>query len=872
MKLRPVWFVFALLLLPAQFALAAWTQATGTAGIRFVSMSKVGTTLYAGASTGGPGLFQSTDDGATWTTAFGGYFNTWTPQVVTQIGSVLYVGGTVNYTAAHLAYSTNGGTTWTDLTGSWGGATTITAIAQMNGATFVSAYGKGVYKSTTNDGTGWVLSNTGMTTQGSVKGLAQLGTDIYVADATNNGSDGVYKSSNNGASWARLATSPSGNGGAVSGFLNYNGTLMFAGGSGVWRSPDGGANWTKVNTSNSYAFEYNNATLYLVPATGGNSLLTSTDGTTWTSQDVTSITAPYLQPGIVISGGKLLLDSGNGIWRENDPAPSYALVITTPTNGTVSSDIGGISCGTGCTGHYVSGASVQLTATPDSGYVLSSWGGSCSGNANPLTVTITADMSCSATFGVANVAPTASAVAITGAVQVGSLLTGSYTYADADGDIEGASTFRWVSNTVNTGVTGGNTVATTQDYTPLAADAGLYLYFCVTPVASTGTSPGTEACSSATAQVPTPVDGVCGSDNGQTLVAPPTINRCVAGLASAVTEGTSSYTWSCDGTAGSTVNAACAAIRNYLVTPSAGANGSISPSTVQQVAYNATPGFTLTPNTGYTASGGGTCGGSLSNNTYTTVGITANCTVVASFTLKTYAITATASPASGGTASCTPNPANHGSSSTCTATPNTGYTFASWSGDCAGQGATCTLSNITAARNSTAQFQPATTSQSNIPTQSNGVSATLDVTGCTAIDSAVFVTAPAGAPVGTSFPFGLLDFVLSGCTGTVSVTVTYSQPLPAHASFYKYLNGSYAGYNASLSTNSVTFTLTDGGAGDADGSANGSIHDPSGIGVAAAAVATTGIPTLSEWAMYLLSILVAMIGAAWFARRHDTAA
>jgi hypothetical protein len=47
----------------------------------------------------------------------------------------------------------------------------------------------------------------------------------------------------------------------------------------------------------------------------------------------------------------------------------------------------------------------------------------------------------------------------------------------------------------------------------------------------------------------------------------------------------------------------------------------------------ATSVFTVTPNSGYSASVGGTCGGSLVGTTYTTNAITANCTVIASFSL-----------------------------------------------------------------------------------------------------------------------------------------------------------------------------------------------------------------------------------------------
>ncbi|MBF0555058.1 MAG: fibronectin type III domain-containing protein [Nitrospirae bacterium] len=68
----------------------------------------------------------------------------------------------------------------------------------------------------------------------------------------------------------------------------------------------------------------------------------------------------------------------------------------------------------------------------------------------------------------------------------------------------------------------------------------------------------------------------------------------------------------------------------YTVTPSAGANGTISPATAQSVAYGTTKQFTVTPATGYTAAVSG-CGGSLSGNIYTTGKITANCAITAAF-------------------------------------------------------------------------------------------------------------------------------------------------------------------------------------------------------------------------------------------------
>ncbi|APV51515.1 hypothetical protein BWI17_18560 [Betaproteobacteria bacterium GR16-43] len=68
------------------------------------------------------------------------------------------------------------------------------------------------------------------------------------------------------------------------------------------------------------------------------------------------------------------------------------------------------------------------------------------------------------------------------------------------------------------------------------------------------------------------------------------------------------------------------------VTPSAGANGSITPSTPQLVAQGATPSFTLAPAAGFEVDAvGGTCGGSLAGLVFTTNAVTVDCTVQAMF-------------------------------------------------------------------------------------------------------------------------------------------------------------------------------------------------------------------------------------------------
>jgi uncharacterized repeat protein (TIGR02543 family) len=135
--------------------------------------------------------------------------------------------------------------------------------------------------------------------------------------------------------------------------------------------------------------------------------------------------------------------------------------------------------------------------------------------------------------------------------------------------------------------------------------------------------------------------------------------------------------------------------------PTAGGSASCTPNPAH---YSGSSTCTATPSAGYTFSAwSGDCSGSscvLSN-------VVSTKNVTASFTLNTYAITAAASPAAGGSVSCTPNPAHYNGSSTCAATPSAGYTFSAWSGDCTG--ATCALTNVTAAKSVTAGFTASST-------------------------------------------------------------------------------------------------------------------------------------------------------------------
>ena len=106
-----------------------------------------------------------------------------------------------------------------------------------------------------------------------------------------------------------------------------------------------------------------------------------------------------------------------------------------------------------------------------------------------------------------NLPPTASNVLIAGSPRVGQVLTGSYTYADAESDLQGTSIFRWLRN--NVAIAG----ATARSYALVAADEGTLISFKITPVAQSGPSPGLPASSPPVGPVtPVPSDRATASD------------------------------------------------------------------------------------------------------------------------------------------------------------------------------------------------------------------------------------------------------------------------------------------------------------------------------------------------------------------------
>jgi len=97
------------------------------------------------------------------------------------------------------------------------------------------------------------------------------------------------------------------------------------------------------------------------------------------------------------------------------------------------------------------------------------------------------------------------------------------------------------------------------------------------------------------------------------------------------------------------------------------------------------------------------------------------------------------------------------------------------------------------------------------------------------------ITCP--APLGLAFPHGFFSFNITNIPpgSTVTITITLPWAMPVGTQYWKCQNGAWVDVTSLLGDNDgdnvLTLTLTDGGLGDADVTANGTIVDPGGPAV-----------------------------------------
>ena len=428
--------------------------------------------------------------------------------------------------------------------------------------------------------------------------------------------------------------------------------------------------------------------------------------------------------------------------------------------------------------------------------------------------------------------------------------------------------------------------------------------------------------------------GVCGAANNAASVTSPSANLCTTGTASTVASGATSFTWGCNGANGGT-NASCTAPRQHVVTASAGTGGTLN--CVSPVTAGGTTTCAAAPSAGFVTASISGCSGTATAsgiNAYATGAINADCTVSATFSAavnatcggantvatvaapsanlcsvgtasavasaatsftwgctgtvgggnascaapRQYTVTTASVPATAGSINCGTSPYVASATVNCTATPNAGFTFSGFSGDCTGTA--CSLAAATGDKSITANFAPLRTISGRTVPSNAPVTATFTTANGGAscrFDSANTgpVAPPAVYPTaGSSQPHGMFKVKMIGCTPgfTARLSVTWPSLGSVYAKYGRApgstANGFYAPSNLTLSGNTASFDVTDGGLGDDDQTVNSEITDPSGPVVVAAAVEAQVVPVPTLDGQALLALILLMLGAGWVMRKR----
>ncbi len=321
------------------------------------------------------------------------------------------------------------------------------------------------------------------------------------------------------------------------------------------------------------------------------------------------------------------------------------------------------------------GQVIPIIATPNANYAFTSWSGlGYSGSLDTATVTMNQPITETASFQhnpiqiTVTTYPAGLAYTFNGTPyttpQSVSFLPGTLVYLGANSPQNGSAGIQYIWKNWNTGSAQYSTytIPDTNKSITIIANFGTQ-YLLTTAVTSVGTG-GTV----------TPPSGYLDSGSVATLTATPNTGSIFKKWSGS---GTGSYSGTnnpASVTMKSVINdTAFFVVDTMIITATAGANGTISPSGSVKVPYGSNQTFTITPIGLYHISDvvvDGSSVGAVSSYQFTNV--TAAHTITASFTLNGYTITATA----GANGTITPSGAigvNGGANQSFTITPNSGY-------------------------------------------------------------------------------------------------------------------------------------------------------------------------------------------------------
>jgi photosystem II stability/assembly factor-like uncharacterized protein len=253
---------------------ANWNAVAGMQTRTVNDLLLAGSNYFAATDTG---VFISTNAGADWQRTGTGLSTLDAYSALTYNGTTLFTGGQ----RTGIYKSTNNGALWTPASG--GLRDSSIQYMLSSGADVFAESGKGVFKSTDN-GVSWFEANTGIVNKDAAF-FASIGNNIFVGSSV--GGD-VYRSSDEGLSWQNV--SASGLGKAVVRALVAKGSNLFVSivandtTQGIYKSTNNGANWSRVYSSYAAVMAVSTDKIY---AGLYNGFISSTnDGASWQNVNI----------------------------------------------------------------------------------------------------------------------------------------------------------------------------------------------------------------------------------------------------------------------------------------------------------------------------------------------------------------------------------------------------------------------------------------------------------------------------------------------------------------------------------------------------------------------------------------------------------
>jgi hypothetical protein len=301
---------FAVLLVLAQplfEASAGWVRTSNTAGNAIQSIVRSGGDLFA--ATFGTGIFRSSDNGATWT-----QINAILPG--TDVRSLLAYPGFIfagTNRGVVCTRSTDNGITWTESNSGFLTSTCINGLVMVvdsgRNNMFAATY-EGVYRST-NNGATWTISRT---VSGGVRAVGLVGKWVY-----SGGTEGVYRTTDLGGTWAKADSGMTSK--YASAFTTIDSTLYATTfGGGIFKTTNRSVLWTAAGLTgaNLWSLASTDTTLYAGDVSSG--VWRSTNrGANWTSCTLSGLPITSL----MANGAEAYAGTVSGLYHSTNSGTSW---------------------------------------------------------------------------------------------------------------------------------------------------------------------------------------------------------------------------------------------------------------------------------------------------------------------------------------------------------------------------------------------------------------------------------------------------------------------------------------------------------------------------------------------------------------------